>query len=46
MKSTKSNVRLHLYNVSTGKDLIPVLGRTGKLQLIFAMVFAIALAIQ
>jgi len=30
----------------TGKDLIPVLGRTGKLQLIFAMVFAIALAIQ
>jgi 1,4-dihydroxy-2-naphthoate octaprenyltransferase len=30
----------------TRKDLIPVLGRTGKLQLIFAMVFAIALAIQ
>jgi 1,4-dihydroxy-2-naphthoate octaprenyltransferase len=31
---------------ATGKDLIPVLGRTGKLQLIFAMVFAIALAIH
>jgi 1,4-dihydroxy-2-naphthoate octaprenyltransferase len=31
---------------ASGKDLIPVLGRTGKLQLIFAMVFAIALAIQ
>jgi 1,4-dihydroxy-2-naphthoate octaprenyltransferase len=30
----------------TGKDLIPVLGRTGKLQLIYAIVFAIALAIQ
>jgi 1,4-dihydroxy-2-naphthoate octaprenyltransferase len=30
----------------TGKDLIPVLGRTGKLQLMFAIVFAIALAIQ
>ncbi|CAN2174558.1 MenA 1,4-dihydroxy-2-naphthoate octaprenyltransferase [Candidatus Nanopelagicaceae bacterium] len=31
---------------ATGKDLIPVLGRTGKLQLIFATLFAIALAIQ
>ena len=30
----------------TGKDLIPVLGRTGKLQLMFAIVFALALAIQ
>ena len=30
----------------TGEDLIPVLGRTGKLQLIYAIVFAIALAIQ
>jgi 1,4-dihydroxy-2-naphthoate octaprenyltransferase len=29
-----------------GKDLIPVLGRTGKLQLMFAIVFAIALGIQ
>ena len=29
-----------------GKDLIPVLGRTGKLQLMFAIVFALALAIQ
>jgi 1,4-dihydroxy-2-naphthoate octaprenyltransferase len=29
-----------------GKDLIPVLGRTGKLQLLFATLFAIALAIQ
>lgn len=37
--------KLVLSGVS-GKDLIPVLGRTGKLQLIFAMVFAIALAIQ
>jgi len=30
----------------TGKDLIPVLGRTGKLQLIFAMLFAVGLAIH
>jgi 1,4-dihydroxy-2-naphthoate octaprenyltransferase len=30
----------------TGKDLIPVLGRTGKLQLIFAMLFAVGLVIQ
>jgi 1,4-dihydroxy-2-naphthoate octaprenyltransferase len=30
----------------TRKDLIPVLGRTGKLQLMFAIVFALALAIQ
>jgi 1,4-dihydroxy-2-naphthoate octaprenyltransferase len=31
---------------ASGKDLIPVLGRTGKLQLMFAIVFALALAIQ
>ena len=31
---------------ATGRDLIPVLGRTGKLQLLFASLFAIALAIQ
>ena len=37
--------RLVLSGVS-GKDLIPVLGRTGKLQLMFAIVFALALAIQ
>ena len=37
--------KLVLSGVS-GKDLIPVLGRTGKLQLIFAIVFALALAIQ
>jgi len=30
----------------SGKDLIPVLGRTAKLQLMFAIVFAVALAIQ
>jgi len=30
----------------TGRDLIPVLGRTGKLQLMFSIVFALALAIQ
>ena len=30
----------------SGKDLIPVLGRTGKLQLMFSIVFALALAIQ
>ncbi len=29
-----------------GKDLIPVLGRTSKLQLMFSIVFAVALAIQ
>ena len=37
--------KLVLSGVS-GKDLIPVLGRTGKLQLVFAIVFAVALAIQ
>ena len=37
--------KLGLSGVS-GKDLIPVLGRTGKLQLMFAIVFALALAIQ
>jgi 1,4-dihydroxy-2-naphthoate octaprenyltransferase len=37
--------KLVLSGVS-GRDLIPVLGRTGKLQLIFAIVFALALAIQ
>jgi 1,4-dihydroxy-2-naphthoate octaprenyltransferase len=37
--------KLVLSGVS-GKDLISVLGRTGKLQLIFAIVFALALAIQ
>jgi len=37
--------KLVLSGVS-GKELIPVLGRTGKLQLIFAIVFALALAIQ
>jgi 1,4-dihydroxy-2-naphthoate octaprenyltransferase len=37
--------KLVLSGVS-GKVLIPVLGRTGKLQLIFAIVFALALAIQ
>jgi 1,4-dihydroxy-2-naphthoate octaprenyltransferase len=31
---------------ASGKELIPVLGRTGKLQLMFAIVFAIALAIH
>jgi 1,4-dihydroxy-2-naphthoate octaprenyltransferase len=31
---------------ASGKDLVPVLGRTGKLQLIFALVFALALAIH
>ena len=31
---------------ANGRDLIPVLGRTGKLQLFFATLFAIALAIQ
>ena len=31
---------------ASGMDLIPVLGRTGKLQLVFAIVFAVALAIQ
>jgi 1,4-dihydroxy-2-naphthoate octaprenyltransferase len=30
----------------SGRDLIPVLGRTGKLQLMFSIVFAVALAIQ
>jgi 1,4-dihydroxy-2-naphthoate octaprenyltransferase len=30
----------------TGQDLIPVLGRTGKLQLLFATLFAIALGLQ
>jgi 1,4-dihydroxy-2-naphthoate octaprenyltransferase len=30
----------------SGKELIPVLGRTGKLQLLFASLFAIALGLQ
>ena len=30
----------------SGKDLIPTLGRTGKLQLIFAILFALGIAIQ
>lgn len=30
----------------SGKELIPVLGQTGKLQLLFASLFALALAIQ
>ena len=42
---TYSISKLVLSGVS-GKDLIPVLGRTGKLQLVFAIVFAIYLAIQ
>lgn len=37
--------KLVLSGVS-GKDLIPVLGQTGKLQLMFAIVFAVAVAIQ
>ena len=37
--------KLVLSGVS-GKELIPALGRTGKLQLIFAILFALALAIQ
>ena len=31
---------------ASGKELIPALGRTGKLQLIFAILFALAFAIQ
>jgi 1,4-dihydroxy-2-naphthoate octaprenyltransferase len=31
---------------ASGRDLIPILGRTGKLQLLFASLFAIALAIH
>jgi 1,4-dihydroxy-2-naphthoate octaprenyltransferase len=42
---TYSISKLVLSGVS-GKDLIPVLDRTGKLQLVFAIVFAISLAIQ
>ena len=42
---TYSISKLVLSGVS-GKDLIPVLGRTGKLQLVFAIVFGISLAIQ
>ena len=30
----------------SGKDLIPTLGRTGKLQLVFAILFALGIAIQ
>lgn len=30
---------------ASGKDLIPTLGRTGKLQLLFSLIFALALAI-
>jgi 1,4-dihydroxy-2-naphthoate octaprenyltransferase len=31
---------------ASGMELVPVLGRTGKLQLMFSIVFAVALAIQ
>ena len=31
---------------ASGRDLIPVLGRTGKLQLLFATLFALALGLQ
>ncbi len=31
---------------TSGKDLIPVLGKTGKLQMVFAILFAIGLGIQ
>ena len=31
---------------ASGRDLVPVLGRTGKFQLMFSIVFAVALAIQ
>ena len=37
--------KLVLSGVS-GRDLFPVLGQTAKLQLVFAIVFAVALAIQ
>jgi 1,4-dihydroxy-2-naphthoate octaprenyltransferase len=30
----------------SGKDLIPVLGKTGKLQMAFAILFALGLGIQ
>jgi 1,4-dihydroxy-2-naphthoate octaprenyltransferase len=30
----------------SGKELIPVLGRTGKLQMIFAILLALGLGIQ
>jgi 1,4-dihydroxy-2-naphthoate octaprenyltransferase len=30
----------------SGKELIPVLGKTGKLQMVFAILFAIGLGIQ
>jgi 1,4-dihydroxy-2-naphthoate polyprenyltransferase len=45
MPMSYSISKLVLSGVS-GKDLIPVLGRTGKLQLMFSIVFALALAIQ
>jgi 1,4-dihydroxy-2-naphthoate octaprenyltransferase len=37
--------RLVLSGIS-GKDLIPVLGRTGKLQLVFSILLAIGLGIH
>jgi len=33
-------------NGATGRDLIPLLGKTGKLQLVFALLFSLALAIS
>jgi 1,4-dihydroxy-2-naphthoate octaprenyltransferase len=30
----------------SGKELIPILGKTGKLQMVFAILFAIGLGIQ
>jgi 1,4-dihydroxy-2-naphthoate octaprenyltransferase len=45
MPMSYSISKLVLSGVS-GKDLIPALGRTGKLQLMFSIVLALALAIQ
>jgi 1,4-dihydroxy-2-naphthoate octaprenyltransferase len=45
MPMSYSISKLVLSGVS-GRDLIPLLGRTAKLQLVFAIVFAVALAIQ
>jgi 1,4-dihydroxy-2-naphthoate octaprenyltransferase len=40
------SISMQVLSGVSGKDLIPVLGRTGKLQLMFSIVFALALAIQ
>ena len=41
-----SSISRSVLNGATGRELIPLLGKTGKLQLVFALLFSLALAIS